>query len=253
MDPESEAFRKDLRDFASLCRVVRGMKSARLGAIGARPAAFKTVRYSEKLLEVNGISVETIDLSEIFGRAKKLHSDNHQLVAKMDEMRAYVPTQGIPPAALEKMARLGTVIDGWMAENGLVASALQCWTAMEEFYGVVPCTLMSMMSNGLMPSACETDIAGLTGMYALVLASGKPSALVDWNNNYGDDPNKGVVFHCSNLPKDMFVDETISAEDIPTMDYQAIIAGTVGKENTYGTIVGRVKAISLHLLPRIYR
>ena len=242
MDPEGEAFRKDLRDFASLCRVVRGMKSARFGAIGARPAAFKTVRYSEKLLEVNGISVETIDLSEIFGRAKKLHSDNHQLVAKMDEMRAYVPTQGIPLAALEKMARLGTVIDGWMAENGLVASALQCWTAMEEFYGVVPCTLMSMMSNGLMPSACETDIAGLTGMYALVLASGKPSALVDWNNNYGDDPNKGVVFHCSNLPKDIFVDETISAEDIPTMDYQAIIAGTVGKENTYGTIVGRVKA-----------
>ena len=242
MDPTGEAFRKDLRDFASLCRVVRGMKSARFGAIGARPAAFKTVRYSEKLLEVNGISVETIDLSEIFGRAKKLHADNHQLVAKMDEMRAYVPTQGIPLAALEKMARLGTVIDGWMAENGLVASALQCWTAMEEFYGVVPCTLMSMMSNGLMPSACETDIAGLTGMYAMVLASGKPSALVDWNNNYGDDPNKGVVFHCSNLPKDMFVDETISAEDIPTMDYQAIIAGTVGKENTYGTIVGRVKA-----------
>jgi L-fucose isomerase-like protein len=113
---------------------------------------------------------------------------------------------------------------------------------MEEFYGVVPCTLMSMMSNGLMPSACETDIAGLVGMYALVLASRKPSALVDWNNNYGDDPNKGVVFHCSNLPKDMFVDETISTEDIPTMDYQAIIAGTVGKENTYGTIVGRVKA-----------
>jgi L-fucose isomerase-like protein len=243
MDPQGEAFRSDLRDFASLCRVVRGMKSARFGAIGARPAAFKTVRYSEKLLEVNGISVETIDLSEIFGRAKKLHSDNNQLMAKLDEMRAYVSTQGIPSPALEKMARLGTVIDGWMAENGLVASALQCWTAMEEFYGVVPCTLMSMMSNGLMPSACETDIAGLTGMYALVLASGKPSALVDWNNNYGDDPNKGVIFHCSNLPKDMFVDETISAEDIPTMDYQAIIAGTVGKANTYGTIVGRVRAM----------
>ena len=26
------------------------------------------------------------------------------------------------------------------------------------------------------------------------------------------------------------------------MDYQAIIAGTVGKENTFGTVVGRVKA-----------
>jgi L-fucose isomerase-like protein len=113
---------------------------------------------------------------------------------------------------------------------------------MEEFYGVVPCTLMSMMSNNLMPSACETDVAGLVGMYAMVLATGKPSAIVDWNNNYGDDPDKAVIFHCSNLPKDIFAQEGIPAEDIPTMDYQAIIAGTVGKENTYGTIAGRVRA-----------
>lgn len=113
---------------------------------------------------------------------------------------------------------------------------------MEEFYGIVPCTLMSMMSNELMPSACETDIAGLVGMLAMVLASGKPSAIVDWNNNYGDDPNKGVIFHCSNLPKDVFVDETIAKEKIPIMDYQEIIAGTVGKDNTYGAVVGRVRA-----------
>ena len=242
MDPQSPAFRNDLRSFSSLCRVVRGLKSARLGAIGARPAAFKTVRYSEKLLEIAGISVETIDLSEIFGRALKLQSNDAGLVAKLDELRAYVPTKGIPAASLEKMARLGTVIDAWMAENELVASALQCWTAMEEFFGVVPCALMSMMSNKLIPSACETDIAGLVGMYALVLASGKPSALVDWNNNYGDDSDKGVIFHCSNLPMDLFVQELITPDDIPAMDYQAIIAGTVGKENTYGTIVGRVKA-----------
>jgi L-fucose isomerase-like protein len=90
-----------------------------------------------------------------------------------------------------------------------------------------------MMSNALMPSACETDITGAIGMYAMALASGKPSALADWNNNYGEDPNKGVIFHCSNLPKDLFADMT--------MDYQEIIAGTVGKENTYGTVVGRIK------------
>lgn len=242
VDPESASFRADLQQFASLCRVVRGLKNARLGAIGARPAAFKTVRYSEKLLERSGISIETIDLSEIFGRAGRLKENDPQLVAKLDEVRAYVPTAGIPQAALVKMARLGAAIDGWMSENQIVASALQCWTAMEEFYGVVPCALMSMMSNGLMPSACETDIAGLVGMYAMVLASGKPSALVDWNNNYGDDPNKGVIFHCSNLPKDLFVDALLTPEDIPAMDYQAIIAGTVGKENTYGTVVGRVRA-----------
>jgi L-fucose isomerase-like protein len=242
VDPESKNFRKDLANFASICRVTKGMRSARVGAIGARPAAFKTVRYSEKIFEASGITVETIDLSEIFGKALRLKENDPALKNSIDEIVAYVSTKGIPQQALLKMARLKTVIDQWMAENLLSASAIQCWTAMEEFYGVVPCTLMSIMSNKLMPSACETDIAGVLGMYAMALASQKPSALVDWNNNYGEDEDMAVLFHCSNLPKDVFVDETISTDDIAVMDYQEIIAGTVGKENTYGTIVGRVKA-----------
>ncbi len=132
------------------------------------------------------------------------------------------------------MAKLGLVIDRWMHEADVTVSAVQCWTSLEEFFGVVPCTIMSMMSNGTLPSACEVDVCGTVSMYALTLASETPSALLDWNNNYGDDPNKAVCFHCSNLPKAFF--------DDVKMDYQAIIAGTVGRENTYGTIVGKVRA-----------
>jgi L-fucose isomerase-like protein len=243
VDPESEAFCADLERFSAICRVVSGMKNARVGAIGARPGAFNTVRYSEKLLERTGISVETLDLFELFGWVEGLADDAPSVRNKLDEIAAYVPTDGIPQESLTKIAKLGAVLDGWMADNELQASAIQCWTAMEEFYGVVPCTVMSMMSNDLMPSACETDVAGVVGMVALALASGRPSAIVDWNNNYGDDPDKAVVFHCSNLPKDVFVAESVIAPgDIPVMDYQEIIAGSVGKENTHGTIVGRVSA-----------
>jgi L-fucose isomerase-like protein len=232
--PDSEDFRRDLRQFAGTCRVVRGLRGARIGALGTRPAAFITVRYSEKLLEEAGISVEVLDLSEAFGRANRLKDDDAEVRRKLDEIRAYVSTRGIPAEALTKMAKFALVTQRWMDENQLVATAVQCWTSMEEFFGVVPCTVMSMMSNALMPSACETDITGAVGMYAMTLASGRPSALVDWNNNYGDDPDKGVIFHCSNLPKAFFTEAK--------MDYQDIIAGTVGKENTYGTVVGRIKS-----------
>lgn len=233
VDPESTSFREDLRQFAATCRVVRGLRGARIGALGARPTAFNTVRYSEKLLERSGISVETLDLSEALGRANKLADIDPAVTEKIDLIRSYTNVDGVPFESLIKMAKLGLVIDRWMQDQELVASAVQCWTALEEFYGVVPCTLMSMMSNGLMASACETDIAGTVGMYVLQLASGAPSALLDWNNNFGTEPNKAVVFHCSNLPKDVFADQK--------MDYQEIIAGTVGKENTFGTIVGRMR------------
>ena len=233
VSPASEGFLADLRQFAATCRVVGGLRGAKVGMLGARPAAFITVRYSEKLLEEAGISVEVLDLSEAFGRCARLRDEDPDVRARLDAIRAYVATQGIPPAALIKMAKFSLVMERWIQENELVATAVQCWTSMEEFFGVVPCTVMSMLSNVLSPSACETDITGAIGMYAMALASQTPSALVDWNNNYGTDPEKGVIFHCSNLPADLFEEAK--------MDYQAIIAGTVGKDNTYGTMVGRLR------------
>ncbi len=232
--PDSETFKKDLTWFSGVCRVVKGLRRLRIGAIGARPAAFNTVRYSEKLLEASGISVETVDLFEIMGRIGRMKDDNPEAQAKLAAIRSYVTTSGIPATALMKMAKLGAVIDDWMRKADVTISAIQCWTAMEEFFGVVPCTVMSMMSNELLSSACEVDICGVVGMHALALASETPSALLDWNNNYGDDPDKAVCFHCSNLPKHFFQEVR--------MDFQQIIAGTVGKDNTFGTCVGRVKS-----------
>ena len=232
--PNSEEFRKDLAWFAAVCRVANGLRRLRIGAIGARPAAFNTVRYSEKILEANGISIETIDLSEILGRINRMKDDDDRAQQKLASIRAYVDTAAVPAPALMKMAKLGAVVDGWMRETEVTISAVQCWTSLEEYFGVVPCTVMSMMSEKLMSSACEVDICGVIGMHALQLASQTPSALLDWNNNYGEDPDKAVCFHCSNLPKHFFADVR--------MDFQEIIAGTVGRENTFGTCVGRVKA-----------
>jgi L-fucose isomerase-like protein len=230
--PQSDAFAADLRDFAATCRVVRGLNGARIGAIGARPAAFNTVRFSEKLLEASGITVDVIDLSEIFGRMGRLDDGAADVQARVAKVRDYLCVTDVPEAKLIQMAKLATVIDEWMAKEELSASAVQCWTSIEEYMGIVPCTVMSMMSDRLIPSACEVDITGVVGMYALTLASGSPAALLDWNNNYADDPDKCVLFHCSNLPKSIFADVKMGVQDI--------IGGSVGIENTYGTCVGRI-------------
>jgi len=232
--PNSPQFSKDLDWFLAVCRVVKGLKKLRIGAIGARPAAFNTVRYSEKILEGAGISVETLDLSEVMGRIGRLKDNDASVVERLNAIRRYVSTSSVPEPALIKMAKLDAVIRQWMRETEVTISAIQCWTSLEEYFGVVPCTVMSMMSDQGLSSACEVDVAGVVGMHALQLASQTPSALLDWNNNYSDDPEKAVCFHCSNLPKHFFKDVR--------MDFQEIIAGAVGKENTFGTCVGRVKS-----------
>jgi L-fucose isomerase-like protein len=233
MDPTTPAFQQEMEWFAAVCRIVRGVSTCRVGALGARPAAFSTVRYSEKLLQESGITVETLDLSEVFGRAEALADRSADVKAAVKKILSYTPAKGIPAAAITKMAKLALVIDRWMESAELDVTAVQCWTAMEEYFGVVPCTVMSMLSDTLKSSACEVDVCGAVAMHALALASQTPSFLLDWNNNYGGDPDKCVCFHCSNLPKSCFAHMR--------MDYQEIIAGTVGKEKTYGTVVGRIK------------
>jgi L-fucose isomerase-like protein len=231
--PSAASFQADLRQFVGVCRVVRGLKKARLGAVGARPSIFNTVRYSEKLLETCGISVQTVDMSELFGAASRLADQDARVQQWVESIRAYIDTTHVPADALLRMAKLGLVLDDWIAENEVVATAVQCWTSIQKNYGVNACTLMSMMSDRLMPSACEVDVTGVLSMYALQLASGQPSALVDWNNNYGDDPNKCVLFHCGNWAKSLLSESTMANAEI--------LATVLGTENTYGTVSGRAR------------
>ena len=213
---------------------MKGLKNLRIGAIGARPSAFNTVRYSERIFETNGISDRAIDLSEIFGRINRMKDNDDAAQAKLAAIKKLCLHAGIPEAALLKMAKLGAVIDGWMKQTNLHHQR----RAVLDLDGRVlrrralhhhehdeqqphPLRLRSRRAR-----RAEHVHAG-AGL-------GTPSALLDWNNNYGTDPNKCVCFHCSNLPKHFFKEVR--------MDYQEIIAGTVGKENTFGTCVGRVKS-----------
>jgi len=228
------SFREYLEEFLQVCRTVRGLRRVRIGAVGARPNAFNTTRYSEKLLEAAGISVNTIDLSEVFGSAATIANDDRRVKERIEMIRAYADSSAAPEESMLKMAKFAVVVDDWMLSLGLTATAIQCWSSMQKNYGVNVCTIMSMMSEQMLPSACEVDIAGVVSMYALQLASGRPSALVDWNNNYGKDPDKCVLFHCGNWAKDFLPDIRIGT---------APILGTVlGEENTVGALEGRTPA-----------
>jgi len=235
--PAEPAFGKELLDFIAVCRVVKGLRKVRIGAVGARPGGFNTVRYSEKILQRNGISVVTVDLSEILGNANKLTKDDQVVKQRLDKILAYAPKGRTPDEALIQIAKLDVVLNDFMQENALDATAIQCWTSLQQNYGCNVCTSMSIMSENMLPSACEVDVTGTLSMYAMQLASGSPSALVDWNNNYADDENKCVLFHCGNWAKSFLPDIEMSTAPI--------LGTTVGEENTYGALSGRTPASPL--------
>jgi len=230
-------FDSELDRFISICKVVKGMRRVRIGAVGARPQAFNTVRYSEKILERQGISVTTIDLSEILGKAKELKDDNKKVTESLNKITGYGDTTSTPSEKLLQLARLDVVLNNFVEDNKLDATAIQCWTSVQENYGCNVCTSMSMMSENLLPSACEVDVTGTLTMYAMQLASHSPSALVDWNNNYDQDEEKCVLFHCGNWAKSFLPDLKISTAPI--------LGSVFGEEKTYGALDGRTPASPL--------
>lgn len=235
--PSDPSFTQDLIDFVAVCRVVKGLRNVRIGAIGARPGGFNTVRYSEKILQRHGISVVTADLSEILGSANKLTKDDQVVKDHLEKIHNYAPSGATPSEALIQIAKLDVVLNEFVKDNSLDATAIQCWTSLQQNYGCNVCTSMSIMSENMLPSACEVDVTGTLTMYAMQLASGSPSALVDWNNNYASDANKCVLFHCGNWAKSFLPDIQISNAPI--------LGTTVGVENTYGALDGRTPAMPL--------
>ncbi len=232
----SEIFENDLRRFAAVCRIVKGLTHARIGAIGARPAAFQTMRFSEKLLQNSGITVVPVDMSEILGAAGRIGNDEPAVKEKLEEIHAYgnIP-EHINKENILRQARFTIASERWIEENDIDAAAFQCWTSIQENYGCATCLTMSMFSEKLIPSACEVDVCGTLSMYALALATGQPAALLDWNNNFGEDRDMCVCTHCSNYAKS-FVQNPI---EISNLD---ILGETLGAERCFGAIKGKVAA-----------
>lgn len=231
--PELQA---DLERFAAVCRVVRGLRGARIGQVGTRPGAFQTVRYSEKILQKTGITVVPVDLSEILAAAEKIRENTRELQEKLSVIQGYgrIPDR-IPASTVLRQARLSVALDRWVAENRCSASAIQCWESVQKNYGCATCLSMALMGEAGKPSACEVDITGAISMLALRLASGNAPGFLDWNNNYGKDRDMCVNTHCSNFPRS-FVGQDIEISELD------ILGASLGRESCFGAVKGKVKA-----------
>jgi L-fucose isomerase-like protein len=233
-DLDGKEFAQDVHFFASVCRVVKGLRTLRVGAFGTRPWAFQTVRYSEKILQAAGITVVPVDLSEVIGRAQKLDEKLPAVQEKLAAIRAY----GKIPADIEadsvlRQAKLSVVFDELMEEHELDASAIQCWSSIENNYGCATCLSMSMMGQRYLPSACETDVTGAVSMAGLLLAGGSVPALLDWNNNFGREADKCVCTHCSNYPKSFMGNEV----EISKLD---VLGTVIERQRCFGAVKGKV-------------
>lgn len=230
---DSDVFAQDVRRFAGVCRVVNGLRGSRIAMLGARPVAFNTVRYSEKILQKHGISVQTVDFSEVIAAAQQ-YDDQDKIAAKEAEIRAYgsIP-DSIEPEKITRQAKLCLAISEFVDRLDCQASTVQCWDSVENNYGCATCLAMAMMGDAGKPSACESDVTGAVSMLAAKLAAQSAPALMDWNNNLRDERDCCICLHCSNFPKSFMQSDV----EIGCLD---VLGSTLGHDRTFGACKGQV-------------
>ncbi len=234
--PGSDRFKANVDEFDRVCRVVQGIQGMVVGAVGARTTPFKTVRIDEVALQRHGITVETFDLSDIFLRMKAVEPGGDGYAEKAKVLHGFASWEGVPERAFDNIVRLGVVLDKLVQEARLDALAIRCWTEMQLQMGISPCVAMGVLNETGLASACEVDTGNAVAMRALHLASYNPVALMDWNNNYGDEDDKCILFHCGPAPASMMAGQGRISD-------HSILMNTVGEGNAYGCNVGRLKPV----------
>ncbi len=229
--PTDESFKNDIDFFARVCRVVHGVRGARIGQVGARPDAFWTCRFDEKRLQRLGPTTVTLDLSEAIAGANRL-SDRDGAVRKIiKSIRRYADVSRMRADSLLRMAKLEAFLRRWIGENAIDALAVQCWTSIQANYGCCACAVMSRLGDEGIPAACESDVMGALSLYAAMLASGNPAGLADWNNLHNEDDELVNLWHCGVFP-------SAFAGTPVRLGVQEIIAssGAARHEDSEGTI-----------------
>jgi L-fucose isomerase-like protein len=236
VSPASPRFAAQVDYFDRLCRVHGAMKNMVVGAIGARTTPFKTVRIDELALQRHGITMETLDLSDIFARMRAVRTNSRKYRDKAERLQGYTCWDGVPADALPKLARLGVALDDVVEEYGMDALGIRCWIEMQQQLGVSPCVLLSEMNDRGLPTACEVDVGNAVTMFALRQASGEVTTCLDWNNNYGDEDDKCILFHCGPVPQSMMTARGQIAD-------HAILANAVGEGCGWGCNTGRIAPV----------
>jgi L-fucose isomerase-like protein len=199
--PSSPAFAAQIDHFDRVCQVVKALRRMTLGQIGARVTPFKTVRIDELALQRHGIDVESFDLAEIIGRVQAMDCNAPACREKSEQLSGYTDFSAVPAKGFANLVKLAVVLDEIIAEARLDAIAIRCWLELQKQLGISPCVLLSELNNRGLCAACEVDLGNAVMMRALSKASGDVAACLDWNNNYGEQEDKCILFHCGPVPQ----------------------------------------------------
>ena len=226
-------FERGLRDFMAVCSVVRTFRHIRILQIGPRPYDFFTTMCNEgELLEKFHVELSPIPLPELTKEMKKAIEENTEVAETISYIKENM-TVKLNDQELQNVAALKVAMKHLIVKYGCQAGAIQCWNALQDELGIMPCAANSLLNEEGIPVVCETDIHGaITALMVEAAAlDGTRSFFADWTIRHADIPNGELLQHCGPWPISV-------AKEKPTITYPLAFdfPGAITAEAKHGDI-----------------
>ncbi len=249
-DPE---FARGVQDFLAVCNIVKTFRNVRILQIAPRPYDFLSTMCNEgELLERFNIQLAPIPMTELVQQVQRAPTGAVEEIVQQcrNEMNIAVSDE-----VLRTVAALKHAMKTLAAQYRCSAIAIQCWDALQQELGVMPCAANALLNEEGLPVVCETDIHGaVTALLAEAAAMGeKRSFFADWTVRHPDNENGELLQHCGPWPASV-------AREKPTIgcplafDYPGSVAAQAkggeltlcrfdGDNGEYSLLLGNAKGI----------
>jgi L-fucose isomerase and related proteins len=154
-----------------------------------------------ELLEKFNIQLSPVPMTELIDYVKRARENQ----VRMKEIKDYIHENmivEIKDKEVENVAALTIAMEEMKDRYGCQAIAIQCWNALQEELGIMPCAANAILNDKGIPVVCETDIHGaITAL--LVEAAGMDetrSFFADWTIRHPDIDNGELLQHCGPWP-----------------------------------------------------
>lgn len=252
---EDEAFERGVKLFLAVCNTVKAFRKTRILQIGPRPFDFWSTMCNEgELLEKFNIQLAPVPLPELTAEMKKAKAEGKHVRETIEYCRKNFKVS-VSDEQLENIAALKGAMRALAEKYGCNAGCIQCWNALQDEIGIMPCAANSLLNEEGFPVACETDIHGaITSV--LVEAAGmgvKRSFFADWTVRHPDNENGELLQHCGPWPSSCLNCKPEICYPL-AFDYPGAVAGEAkhgtmtlarfdGDNGEYSLLLGNAKGI----------
>ena len=229
-DPE---FERGVRDFLAVCSVVKTFRSIRILQIGPRPMDFWSTMCNEgELLEKYGIRLAPVPLPELMQEMQKARTQKQEVERTVGYCRSCMNIN-VTSEQLETIAALKEAMLAPVKKYRCNAVAIQCWNALQDEIGIMPCAANSLLNEMGIPTVCETDIHGAITALMVEAATldDTRSFFADWTVRHPTNDNAELLQHCGPWPISV-------ARERPSIGYPVAFdfPGSISAEAKHGEI-----------------